>query len=77
MFAPEGGSPLGPPCRFLVRPKPYPQRRFGGGASKSFFWGVFDGFPMNGFGPWFSNSGFGIRVLEVGKDFILYCKHSI
>ena len=29
------------------------------------------------FGLWFSNSSFGIRVLEVGKDLILYCKHYI
>jgi len=43
-----------------------------------------DGFTTNGFqpmvwvfGPWFSNSRFGIRVLEVSKDLILYCKHSI
>ena len=37
----------------------------------------FDGFLTNRFGTWFSNSDFEIRVLEVGKDLILYCKHSI
>ena len=31
----------------------------------------------NGFGPWFSNSDFGIRVSKLGKDLILYCKHYI
>ena len=29
------------------------------------------------FDPWFSNSIFGIGVLKVSKDLILYCKHSI
>ena len=48
------------------------------------FFFVLGCFPTNGFwtmvwvcGPWFSNSGFGIGVLEVGKNLILYCKHSI
>ena len=27
--------------------------------------------------PWFSNSGFGVEVLEVDKDLILYYKDSI
>ena len=29
------------------------------------------------FGPWFSNSGIGIRVSEVGLNLILYCIHFI
>ena len=29
------------------------------------------------FSPWFSNLGFGIRVLKVGKNLILYYKNSI
>ena len=32
---------------------------------------------MNSFQPMVSNSGFGLGVTEVGKEHILYCKHSI
>jgi len=48
---------------------------FGGGApEKKKFWAVFGGIMVSGFaihgigffGPWFSNSGIGIRVSEVG-----------
>ena len=39
------------------------------------------GFPLSVlvlvFDPWFSNSGFGIGVSEVGRNLILYCKHFI
>ena len=78
--APEGGSPLGPPLSVfgvLARKLLFAMwiRGFKGGAPKIFFfWVVFGGIMVCGFvvhgigffGPWFSNSGIGIRVSEVG-----------
>ena len=73
---PEGGSLLGPPLSVFEQNR-YPQRGSrGSGAepSKKKNWVVFGGIMVSGFavhgigffGPWFSNSGIGIRVLEVG-----------
>ena len=52
-----------------------------GGVALNFVLVVFDNFLIilrqTVFNPWFSNSGFGIMISEVGKDLILHCKHSI
>ena len=78
--AAEAGSLLGPPLLIFVALAPKPLsamwiQGFGGRApEKIIFWVVFSGIMVSGFavhgigffGPWFSNSSIGIRVLEVG-----------
>ena len=88
--APEGGSPLMTPLLVFraLAPKPLSAtwiKGFRGRAPEKKNCVVFGGIPMSSFavhgigffGPWFSNFGFGIGFLEVGKNLILYCKHFI